>query len=66
MHAAPFLCSSHILVVIADNDVRKVGSLAGSSFLRRYLGAPLVALEGRWVCSPLRAAPALLQNSVEK
>lgn len=42
--------------VISDSDVRKVSSLAGSSFLRRYLGeagAPIpLWLEGRWAGTP--------------
>lgn len=56
MHTVPLLCSSCILVVIADNDVRKVGSVAGSSFLCRYLEAPLMAMEGQWVCSPMSSS----------
>lgn len=42
--------------LISDSDVRKVSSLAGSSFLRRYLGeagAPTpLRLEGRWAHTP--------------
>ena len=39
--------------VVSDNDVRKVGSLAGSSFLRKYFGAGWDSKT-----SPLRLWPA--------